>query len=421
MKRKTVMAITTRNVCFFFLMMILFFSCSTDPTISEITFNEIPFPCKEGGTSDMFAGENGNLLASWVEYANDSTDVLMYSEWNGNAWEEPREIAGGSDWFVNWADFPTICKSGENIAAHWLQKSAGGTYDYDVKIAVNSDGKWNAPFIPHKDGVAAEHGFVSMLPLKNGRFFATWLDGRNTKNEGHGHSEDDHGHGHGGAMTLRAAEFDPLGKMTREVELDHKVCDCCQTDAAKTDDGIVVVYRDRSDEEIRDISITRFDGKDWTLPKNISKDNWKIAGCPVNGPSVISLPENKLAVAWFSSPENSARVNIAFSENGGKDFSTPIRVDDGSPIGRVDIVALDGKNVMVSWMEKKLDEKAEVRVKIIPINGMPSDSFSLTEINPSRKSGFPILIKNDTRFFMSWTHVQENGKTRIRFGELVLN
>jgi hypothetical protein len=43
-----------------------------------------------------------------------------------------------------------------------------------------------------------------------------------------------------------------LGK---EALLDGRVCECCQTSSASTPDGMAVVYRDRSEKEVRDISI----------------------------------------------------------------------------------------------------------------------------------------------------------------------
>ena len=72
--------------------------------------------------------------------------------------------------------------------------------------------------------------------------FATWLDGRNTKTSGHDHSQMEHS----GAMTLRAGVFDSNGSTIDEWELDNMTCDCCQTAAAMTPNGPVVVYRDRS-------------------------------------------------------------------------------------------------------------------------------------------------------------------------------
>ena len=63
--------------------------------------------------------------------------------------------------------------------------SAEGTYDYDINVRfydARTDA-WSDTITPHKDGVSAEHGFVSMLPVGNGNTLMSWLDGRNTKTE----------------------------------------------------------------------------------------------------------------------------------------------------------------------------------------------------------------------------------------------
>ncbi|MBK7651802.1 MAG: hypothetical protein IPJ20_15225 [Flammeovirgaceae bacterium] len=92
-----------------------------------------------------------------------------------------------------------------------------------------------------------------------------------------------------------------------------------QTTAAITSNGPVVVYRDRSDEEIRDMSIVRLINDEWTKPQAVHEDHWKIAGCPVNGPR-ISNYENTLAVTWFTAASDSAQVNVSFSSDGGTSF-----------------------------------------------------------------------------------------------------
>jgi len=290
----------------------------------------------------------------------------------------------------------------ESLAAHWLEKSAKGTYDYDVHITQSQDGgnTWQASFIPHRDGIAAEHGFVTMLPIGGEKIFATWLDGRNTK--GSDHSHDHASHGHAGAMTLRAATFDKAGQLYDEVELDNRICDCCQTDAALTDEGVVVVYRDRSEEEVRDISIVRqVDGK-WTQPKTVHQDNWKIAGCPVNGPAVAAQ-QDKVVVVWHTMSNELPQVQVAFSEDSGATFGIPIRIDEGNPLGRVDVVWLDKQKAMVTWLE---DSKSHADIKAIQVSpqGKTSASFVVARSSAKRQSGFPIITKNNEALIFVWTH-----------------
>ena len=363
---------------------------------SEI--REIPTPCKIGGEPNLFVSEKGQEYLSWVEYLNDTTDALMFSSLHSGNWSAPRMIASGHNWFVNWADFPSMVAykdEGESFAAHWLEMSSSGTFDYNVHItqSLNAGENWRPSFIPHQDSIPAEHGFVSLLPLSANRIFATWLDGRNTKPDPDGRK--------GGAMTLRAATFDQSGQLYDEVELDHRICDCCQTSAALTEEGIIVAYRDRSEEEIRDIYVVRQVDDSWTNPAPVFEDNWYIAGCPVNGPS-IKANGKVVAIAWYSMYEGKPEVKIAFSENNGATFQGPIRVDDGIPLGRVDVVFISEKEILVSWLEKT-ERDAEIRAIRVNPSGKVAASFLVASSSSSRKSGFPIMARSLNQVFFAWT------------------
>ena len=122
-------------------------------------------------------------------------------------------------------------------------------------------------------------------------------------------------HEAGGAMTLRSAIVNGKGIISQRTELDNRVCDCCQTSATMTTNGPVVVYRDRSEEEVRDISIVRNVNAKWTQPQTVGLDNWKIAACPVNGPSVDAI-DNTVAVAWFTVTKGIGDVRVVFSQDG---------------------------------------------------------------------------------------------------------
>ena len=115
------------------------------------------------------------------------------------------------------------------LAAHWLVKNPSSPHAYDVRIALSGDGgeRWSEPLVPHRDGTATEHGFVSLFATDDGQLAAAWLDGRNTQPESgaHGHA--------GGEMTLRYAAIGRDLRLHDEVQLDARVCDCCQTSAAR--------------------------------------------------------------------------------------------------------------------------------------------------------------------------------------------
>ena len=414
-----------KNNFYLIILPVLFFACQNgiqNKTPLSPIIEEIYTPCKEGGEPNLFVTDDGEVYLSWIEYEGGSHVSLLFSKLEDDQWSNPQMVACGKDWFVNWADFPSLVayKNGQSLAAHWLQKSAEGTYDYDVFIAQSHDGgrNWNEPFSPHRDGISAEHGFVSLLPLQDNKIFTTWLDGRNTKTpavdddsdrpgfgdyfESHDHGSNDHGHG-SGPMTLRSAVFDKNGKLYDEVELDGQVCDCCQTSAAFSDKGLIVAYRDRSEDEIRDISIVRQVNGRWTSPQVVYNDNWRILGCPVNGPS-IAADGNVVAIAWFSMADEQPQVKVAFSNNSGANFLPPMRVDEGDPLGRVDIILLARSEAIVSWLEQ-IEDKAVIKIAKVNQQGKVGESITAIASNAARQSGFPVMAKRDKDIILAWTDV----------------
>ena len=385
---------------------------------AQQSVREIPSPAAPGsGQSNLAVDRRGRVYLSWVERLEKNRFALRFATRAGAGWSAPQTIAEGANWFVNWADFPSVAALPDgSLAAHWLVKSAPSAYAYDVHVARSFDGgrTWSAPVVPHRDGTPTEHGFVSMFPAGDGRLAAVWLDGREMKttaagdghNSGGGAPQQAAGDGHGqGQMTLRYATFgrDRKGfKIEDEALLDARVCECCQTSAAVTSEGPVVVYRDRSDAEVRDISIVRRSGGRWSAPISVHADNWRLDGCPVNGPSVAAAGR-RVAVAWFTLADNNTpHVRLAFSRDAGASFSPPRKVDDGDPVGRADVLLLDDGSALVSWIERT-KAGAEVRARRLYPTGRRGPSITVAPSGAARSSGFPQMARTRDRVIFSWT------------------
>jgi len=353
---------------------------------------------------ELTLGGDGRAYLSWLE-PQGSGHALRFAAYDDAGWGVARTVARGDNWFVNWADFPSVTAlDNGTLAAHWLQRRGDVGHAYDIAMSFSRDGgaTWDQPVSPHDDNTETEHGFVTLVPTGPDRLQAVWLDGRNMA----GHDADTaelHS-----AMTLRHAEYDGQGQQLNQRELDARTCSCCQTSAVNTPAGLLVAYRDRTPDEIRDIVSMRSIGGQWQEPELVAGDGWHIEACPVNGPS-LDARDQRVVAAWFNGAKNSPRVQVAFADNNGNPFSTPLRVDAGRALGRVDVVMIDGDTALVSWVELS-GKEAQVMVRQVHRDGRMGMPETLVRVDPSRLSGFPRMVRRGDEVLIAWTE----GDTKAR-------
>jgi len=335
---------------------------------------------------------------SWVEAIGGDRHALRYAALNDTSWTEPRTVARGPDWFVNWADVPSLqpLPSGR-LAAHYLRSAGPDPLAYAVQIAQTDEAEaWQSAVTPHDDGTATEHGFVSLLPWPDDRLLAVWLDGRKMKGR----------EGHGGEMTLRGAVLDSSGAVEQRALLDDRTCECCPTTAVRTGPEALVAYRDRSEDEVRNIQLVRFDGQSWSEPVLLHDDGWQIAGCPVNGPA-LAAQGDRVAAAWYTAPEGMPRVKVALSTDGGRQFGPPVVVAEGTPTGRVDVVLLEDGRAAVGWVGKA-DTTAALRVQAVGDQGTTGTPALMSRLpSAARGVGMPRLVRSGGTLYAAWTRPEE--------------
>lgn len=331
---------------------------------------------------------------------------FQLSSLQGDRWSAPVTIAEGANFVANWADFPSVFATRSGLlAAHWLARGAsGGAYAYGVRLSTSADDgrTWSKPMTPHRDQSPQEHGFVSFFEAPGSDLGLVWLDGREMSG---GHGAPSGGGGHSpGSMTLRATTVTG-GQLGPEMLVDSRVCDCCQTSAARTDTGVIVAYRDRSDTEIRDISVSRFVNGAWSEPARVHADNWQINACPVNGP-VIAASGRTVAVAWYTMAGGAPQAKVAFSTDGGASFAAPVVLNQQPTYGRLGLTMLAADRVLVSSIERG-DPRARLLVRDVRRDGRVGDAVQIADASSDRSSGFPRIVVAGGRVVFAWTEVTQ--------------
>ena len=372
-------------------------ACGTsDPAEWRIaSLQELESPAGAGSNEPQLSVSSRGVLLSWIERVGTTTS-LKFAERTGTGWTQPLTAASGPDWFLSYADVPSVQRlSNGTLVAQWLENTDPQIEAYNLRLSYSKDdGKtWAAPFLPHNDGTRSQHGFASMFDLPGNGFGVVWLDGRN--------SAFDFDKPETGTMELRYASFDSNMKQTADIEIDHRVCECCQTSAAVTADGVLTAFRDLTPEAVRDIGVSRLEGGKWTETTIVAADKWQIDFCPVNGPA-LSARGRDVAVAWFTVKNDLGQAYAAFSSDAGRTWTAPQRLDEAGSLGRVDIEMLDDGTAIASWVEYA-EGKTDLRMRRIDRTGARSAGQNIVGISGGRASGFPRMVRQGDELIFAWS------------------
>ena len=389
--------------------------CSEAP-LGPLTVTELATPAGDfSGQAHLAAAPDGSAVLSWLEPTTGDNMGLKYASLaaGSDTWTQPKQLAEGDNWFINWADFPSIVPMSASVwAAHWLvyQEDFEG-YDIVVAISPDAGATWGEPFLLNTDGTPTEHGFVTLFPLGED-IAAVWLDGRNMIVDGEFTYRSSTGDMLG--TSLRYARFDRDGKRLADAEIDNLVCDCCQPDVALTDDGPILIYRDRTTEEVRDIVVRRMAGGEWQPIQPLPADHWVIEACPINGPA-IAADGDDVAAAWFSAVDEQPVVHYARSTDGGASFGGSTEIDAAGSFGYVDVELLDNGDAVVSWLRSSDDNLAFATRRVSPSGELsPVEPVALVDI--SRPLDFPQMVGVGDRVMFLWTNYAEGSKVETAVG-----
>jgi hypothetical protein len=353
----------------------------------------------EGSNGAQLTVSKRGVLVSWLDSDNNEP-TLKFAERTAGGWTSPVKVASGEDWFITEADTPAVLRlSNGTLVAKWMQSSSDEFEASNLRLVYSRDeGKtWSKSFLPHHDGTIAQHAFATLFELPAAGLGVVWLDGRGTvKDREHG------------PMSLRYAAYNASWRQVSDRGIDLKVCDCCTTSVAMTTDGPIAVYRNRTDQEVRDIYITRYEKGAWTAGKPVHDDGWLIHACPVNGP-VVSAHGNDVAVAWFVAKNDQGQAFAAFSNDAGRTFGNPIRLDDTASLGKVEIEMLDDGSAVAMWMEFA-NQRTQLRVRHVERSGAKSPAITVAGAPGTGRVGrMPRLARSGNQLVFAWNAMPESG------------
>jgi hypothetical protein len=348
---------------------------------------------------------NGEVLMSWVEPVGEQ-HALKFAKLNNGHIVSHGEVATGANWFINWADFPSVVPITESFwLSHRLVKQVGGKpYDYDIVLSLSNDAgfTWRDIGSPHRDKTAAEHGFAAIFS-EGAAAGIIWLDGREYVDKKDAAKYPNKS----GNFELRYTRVQRDGTIETEQVIDSNTCTCCWPSVAVTSVGAIATWRGRTNQEVRDNQISLLGDGKWAAPQPLGSEGWTIDGCPVNGPAVAARGMQVVA-AWFSAEGDRPRVRAAFSKDGGKSFSQPIDIDAAAPLGRIGLVWRDDSTAVISWITSadRAGKQAGLALRTVSTDGEMGEIKHIAKISTGHDTGVPQMAAVELGVLLAWTNAE---------------
>ena len=292
-----------------------------------------------------------------------------------------------------------LALSNGKLLSLWGQKiKTGDKWDGShifSSVSADSGKSWSVPVRVHSDASPSEHSFSSVIPLCAGRAAVIWLDASDYETKKR--------------YQLMSAVIDSKGTVSNEKTVDEDTCTCCPTAIVKTTAGAVAAYRSHNPEEIRDIKVARLADGNWQTPHTVHDDEWKINGCPVNGPALASNAK-RVAIIWFTGANDKPAVKYAISDDQGSTFQAPITLDmsngENRSVGHVAVTLLDDGSAIGIWLRHQ-DSGTSIVGERIANSGQRSGTFTIASGAETGLS-YPRVQRLGNQLIVSWSG--ETGK-----------
>jgi hypothetical protein len=314
------------------------------------------------------------------------------------------------------------------VVVVWTSKSKDGSR---LLVARSQDGGTSfarATLLPGSEA-GGNRGWESTAVDRDGHVVAVWLDHREMSSAGgasmshEGHHE---GHDHAsagapkgdGAARAQASKlyFATVDGTSSSQAITGGVCYCCKTAVATGPDGaIYAAWRHVYPGNLRDIAFTvsRDGGRTFTTPVRVSHDGWILDGCPENGPALAVGADGAVHAIWptlVAGPTSDGEPTLALfhaaSRNGGA-FSPRTRITaEGTP--RHPQLAATSAGLVAAW-----DEQTAAGSRRVVLARLTGDTAHREIVSGSARAQTPALAGTSDGVVLAWTEGTEQSVIRV--------
>lgn len=339
-------------------------------------------------------GPDGTLWLAWM--AGGQVSVASSKD-GGRTLSPPVPVTQGTpnlDWGPDARPKIAIDRKGDIAVAFstFRDKAFNGEVFYSRST---DGGKTFAPPRPITDNTESQR-FEALAFDPDGTLFAAWLDKRNRVPVQQAGKKYD-----GAALFFASSKDGGASYSQSEMAVDN-TCECCRLGLAFDPSGHpVIVFRNIFEGSIRDHAIVTFADQGTPGPVyRVSQDDWQVAACPHQGPSLSIAPDGTYHVVWYTNGRARKGLFYAQSRDGGKSFSEPMPIGQLSKSPSRPYVISGTQATMIVW--KEFDgEKTSVSL-VISADGGKTWSRPRVLATTSDASDHPLLTSNGSQYWLSW-------------------
>jgi hypothetical protein len=190
-----------------------------------------------------------------------------------------------------------------------------------------------------------------------------------------------------------------------EYRIAKNICSCCRTAMALDNHNKpMLLARFVFPNTIRDLGLIKPIAETETAETwRVTFDNWKLEGCPTQGPALSISKTGRHHMAWFTLGNQRQGLFYAWSDDQGKSFSSPLAFGNPDKLpARADVLAL-GKQVALTW-----EEFDGIKTQIMAMHSVDQGlnwSEPILMAETETLSSYPTLLDDGHKIYLSWNSV----------------
>ena len=351
------------------------------------------------------------LWAAWVEGQH---VVVAHSDDKGRTLSAPVVVnAMPEPIYTSSENRPKVAASPDarTIYVTWSMP-LDAPYTGMVRFSRSTDGgaTWSVPVTVHGDRQPITHRFDALIVDPKGRVFVAWIDKRDLV------AATKAGRSYDGAAVYYAVSSDGGRTFAPERKVADQTCECCQIALAIDGEGRVeALWRNVFTGQIRDHALAVLPAavREPVTPIRATFSNWHVEACPHQGPVLAIAPDGVRHMVWFGAVDDKADVYYSRLDRDGKPLGKPWPIGSGAGADQAPnamashatLIAEDGK----LWLAWKSFEDDTMRLMIRSSDdGGAHWSAPKVLAQTAEGSDNPQLLADDGHVYVSW-RTQDDG------------